>query len=773
VVTTIVLYASVCSGWLYAQDDPARVLREATATTDRTGAQQTEAATPDVSEAEPGHSAHGPAFNSGPRQAASLMSGTGVIDFPITTSNPQAQAFFNQGMGQFHGYWELEAERSFRQAAALDPNCAMAYWGMALANYWADDRARGWAFVREAQRRQDLVSPRERRWIQILADYYDPKITDWKVYKRNLFRGLEELIDNEPNNIEARAILVGLICEGWFTWAPTKYRSVEAQDGLLDRVFELQPLHPAHHYRLHLADYGPVNNELESARKCGLAAPAIPHMWHMPVHAYRKIPRYDLVLPHLELSCRLEHAHMARVGVMPDQIHNYGHNQDYLLGYTYAVGQTETAFEVAKNLMEIPRHPDYNRLSRPLSTSATGRRALTKLAIDYEMWEQVLELDKTPYLDWDDDASDQIDKLRLMGLVQVNLGSNEQLIKTLSKLAEIREASLQAGDSGRKRIKQVDQTLSELSFEQLRHAGDFEAAKGKLGELGHLSKSRQALLAMQVGDLELADKLSKAAVEEWKKTPLATAIRVLVLAKRQDFESAKAMFEELRQVSGEIEDMSLRTWKRLQPLAEEFGYSADWRVQPTDPPELEGLPDFETSGPFLWRPFEASPFQVTNLENCRVQSTTLWKRPTVVLLYLGMGCLHCVEQLQAFIPEAESFAEVGIDIVAIGTDPVPELKTALERFGPTNSIRFYSDPELEAFHALRAYDDFEKMPLHGTYLIDRCGAILWQDMGAEPFVDTRFLLKEAVRMLELQEYARKREARDAHGVSQRQSAGSS
>jgi peroxiredoxin len=138
-----------------------------------------------------------------------------------------------------------------------------------------------------------------------------------------------------------------------------------------------------------------------------------------------------------------------------------------------------------------------------------------------------------------------------------------------------------------------------------------------------------------------------------------------------------------------------------------------------------------------------------------------------------MGCLHCVEQLQAFIPEAESFAEVGIDIVAIGTDPVPELKTALERFGPTNSIRFYSDRELEAFHALRAYDDFEKMPLHGTYLIDRCGAILWQDMGAEPFVDTRFLLKEAVRMLELQEYARKREARDAHGVSQRQSAGSS
>ena len=52
----------------------------------------------------------------------------------MTTENPLVQEFVNQGVGQLHGYWFFEAERSFRQAAMLDPNCAIAYWGMAIAN---------------------------------------------------------------------------------------------------------------------------------------------------------------------------------------------------------------------------------------------------------------------------------------------------------------------------------------------------------------------------------------------------------------------------------------------------------------------------------------------------------------------------------------------------------------------------------------------------------------------------------------------------------------
>ena len=82
-----------------------------------------------------GQSQHGEAYNEGPRQQAHLMPGMGNVHFPITTRNPLAQKFFDQGIGQLHGFFYFESERSFRQAVALDPFCATAYWGLAIAHY--------------------------------------------------------------------------------------------------------------------------------------------------------------------------------------------------------------------------------------------------------------------------------------------------------------------------------------------------------------------------------------------------------------------------------------------------------------------------------------------------------------------------------------------------------------------------------------------------------------------------------------------------------------
>src|SRR5262249_10260321 len=70
---------------------------------------------------------HGETFDDGPRQAAYLMPGMGKVSFPVTTEKPEAQAFINQGVGQLHSFYYFEAERSFRQVARIDPDCAMAY----------------------------------------------------------------------------------------------------------------------------------------------------------------------------------------------------------------------------------------------------------------------------------------------------------------------------------------------------------------------------------------------------------------------------------------------------------------------------------------------------------------------------------------------------------------------------------------------------------------------------------------------------------------------
>src|SRR5687767_14864711 len=117
-----------------------------------------------------GHSTHGAAFNEGPRQAAYLMDGMPNISFPVTTTNDFARKFFNQGVGQLHGFWYFEAERSFRQVALIDTNCAMAYWGMVMANTYNEKRAK--QFIDRAVKMTNDLARREVLWIESLAKFY-------------------------------------------------------------------------------------------------------------------------------------------------------------------------------------------------------------------------------------------------------------------------------------------------------------------------------------------------------------------------------------------------------------------------------------------------------------------------------------------------------------------------------------------------------------------------------------------------------------------------
>jgi len=86
-----------------------------------------------------GHSQHGPAFDVGPRQKPVKLAGIGSAHFPITTKNPEVQQWFDQGVTLLHSFWYYEAERSFRWCVKLEPDNAMAYWGLARS---AQDRER-------------------------------------------------------------------------------------------------------------------------------------------------------------------------------------------------------------------------------------------------------------------------------------------------------------------------------------------------------------------------------------------------------------------------------------------------------------------------------------------------------------------------------------------------------------------------------------------------------------------------------------------------------
>src|ERR671923_1107345 len=104
---------------------------------------------------------------------ATLVSGLGDLHHPVTTSNPQAQKFFDQGLRFIYAFNHDEAARSFRRAAELDPKLAMAYWGIAEAvgpNYndpASEDRFK--AAHEAIQKAMDLSAnapPNEQAYIQ-------------------------------------------------------------------------------------------------------------------------------------------------------------------------------------------------------------------------------------------------------------------------------------------------------------------------------------------------------------------------------------------------------------------------------------------------------------------------------------------------------------------------------------------------------------------------------------------------------------------------------
>lgn len=261
----------------------------------------------------PGHSHQGDSFNEGPRQASVLIEGTGKVSIPIKTTWQDGQAFFNQGLGQLHGFWYYEAERSFRQIAANDPNCAMAYWGMAMANWENPERAKG--FIAKAKALSTNATDLGQAYIAAQANYLDGKPADEKSCRQQLLKDLEDLIDKFPDDIEAKAFLVVRIWQFSQTPPEIPINSHEAIDALIQQVLAKEPLHPAHHYRIHLWDKRNAKRALDSAAKLGFTAPGIAHMWHMPGHIYSNLHRYEDAAWHQQASARVDHAQIGRAHV--------------------------------------------------------------------------------------------------------------------------------------------------------------------------------------------------------------------------------------------------------------------------------------------------------------------------------------------------------------------------------------------------------------------------------------------------------------------------
>lgn len=100
-------------------------------------------------------------------------------------------------------------------------------------------------------------------------------------------------------------------------------------------------------------------------------------------------------------------------------------------------------------------------------------------------------------------------------------------------------------------------------------------------------------------------------------------------------------------------------------------------------------------------------------------------------------------------PRVREFADQNVAVAAVSTESLPELRDSLDKSELLGDIPFplFSNADWSVFKEYRAFDDFENTPLHGAFLIDGNGFVLWQDIGYEPFTNVDFLLKESRRLL--------------------------
>ena len=250
-----------------------------------------------------GQHSHAPAQ---PPAPATLEAGLGDVNHPVTTNNAEAQKFFNQGLAYLYGFNHEEAVKSFKQAAELDPNLAMAYWGIALAmgsnyNVEADGPSLLQAFsnLQKAIAFAPKASDHERAYINALSKRYSSDIqADKHKLALDYKNAMGELSKNYPDDLDAATLYAESMMNlrPWKLWTNDGKPAEDTLEivAVLESVLRRNPNHTgANHYYIHAVEAS--NNAergLPSADRLGKLAPKAGHLVHMPSHIYNRTGDY-------------------------------------------------------------------------------------------------------------------------------------------------------------------------------------------------------------------------------------------------------------------------------------------------------------------------------------------------------------------------------------------------------------------------------------------------------------------------------------------------
>jgi tetratricopeptide (TPR) repeat protein len=297
-------------------------------------------------------------------QLAPRLQKLGKHTFRVTTKSRQAQLFVNQGMNLAYGFNHAEAGRAFREAARLDPACAMAYWGQALVlgpninvPMTAEDEPKAFELAQKAVAAKAKVSAREQAYIDALARRYSGKPEDRAAGDRVYADAMREVVRRFPQDLDAATLFAEALMDlrPWNYWAPdgTPYAETGEIVRTLESVLSRNASHPgANHYYIHAveATKNPERAEAAADRLLTLL-PGAGHMVHMPSHIYMRVGRYADASSSNEQAVLADEDYLSQCraqGIYP--IGYYPHNIHFLWSSATMQGRSRVAIEAARKV---------------------------------------------------------------------------------------------------------------------------------------------------------------------------------------------------------------------------------------------------------------------------------------------------------------------------------------------------------------------------------------------------------------------------------------
>jgi peroxiredoxin len=682
------------------------------------------------------------------------MDGIGKAHFPITTKVPEVQEWFDQGNALLQSFWYEEAERSFRWCLKLDPECAMAYWGLARTGLsWSTglsdipDVKRYKDFLKEAVRRKDSVTERERLYIEAWEDAMRA-VGPERV--KTLNHRLQELVLKYPDDVEAEVLLALFSIESGNAFGT---------EMIVRDILRKDPDHPgAHHTRIHNWDGVLAEQALASCQAYGRIAPGIGHSNHMPGHNYSKIGMWHEAARSMDAATRVELRYMNERLALPFETWNYAHNRNYLCYIQEQLGMVGASLQGAADLLAAPREPKRGK-GPEYGTADQGVAAQIRALIKFERWDDIL---KPGTIQWRDGDEDLLPRAVVETLAYIGLGKT---VDARGRLAEAKElAHARAEESKGKGDAAMGENL--FVIEITAAEGLLCAAEGNVLDATRFlteaaaieKKNREADVYVNdppdaawpvnrlLGDVYLHAGEHRLAIEAYERALRQERNDAFSLAGLAQAYFKSGNREKATECAGRFAyvwsncDAGLR-WKTE---VDALGLNASPVAQTPAPERPYSLEAQSKLGTLNWEPFAAPKLDCTDTEGKPAGLDEFRGKNIILVFYLGDQCPHCVEQLIALNEKAADWESENAVVLAVSSTSAEQNKNS-EKLGKL-SMRLLSDPDHHNARRFTSYDDFEEMELHSTILIDAKGRVHWKRTGGDPFTDMDFLLQTLKRM---------------------------